>query len=312
MQDFNKTAILGAGVIGASWAALFLASGRDVAVFDPAPDAEALVRAHIADAWPALGELGRISADGPGHLSFHRSAAAAVAGADFVQESVPERIAIKHRIHAEIEPALAPHAVVASSTSGLMLSDMQAGWRDPARLVLGHPFNPPHLIPLVEVMGNDRTDPQAIVACEGFYAGLGKVTIRLHREVIGHVANRLQAALWREAIHLATTGVASVEDIDKAVRAGPGLRWAAMGPTMLFHLGGGAGGLTDFADRLGDSFNRWFDDLGAAHLDPETVAQLLAGVEQAAGDASITELAARRDRLIVAMQQAMAAQHQGD
>lgn len=171
----------------------------------------------------------------------------------------------------------------------------------PRAVVLGHPFNPPHLIPLVEVMGNERTAEDAVAKAEAFYAGVGKVTIRVNREVPGHVANRLQAALWREAIHLITTGVASVEDVDKAVWAGPGLRWAAMGPTMLFSLAAGAGGLPEFCDRYGESFHRWWDDLGDPRVDPETATMLFEGVAAEGGGASQEELAKRRDALIVAM-----------
>lgn len=307
MTKFPKTAVIGAGVIGASWAALFLASGRDVAVYDPSPEGEAAVRDYVERAWPTLIELG-LAVDGrKGSLSFHTTAAGAVAGADFVQESVPERIAIKHALYAEIEPALKSGAIVASSASGLTLSEMQAGWQDPANFVLGHPFNPPHLIPLVEVMGNDRTRLAAVPEAEEFYRLVGKVTIRVNREVPGHVANRLQAALWREAIHLVKTGVASVEDVDTAVWAGPGLRWAAMGPTMLFHLGAGEGGLAAFCERYTDSFNRWWDDLGVLHLDPVIAGDLVAGVSAEAGNQSPATLSAQRDALITAMQKATAA-----
>lgn len=306
MSEYQKTAVIGAGVIGASWAALFLASGRDVAVHDPMPGAEADVRRYIDEAWPTLLELGLATKGRRGVLSFHASAAEAVTGADFVQESVPERIAIKHALYAEIEPALRPGAIVASSASGLTLGEMQAGWTDPGPFVLGHPFNPPHLIPLVEVMGNDRTRPSAVTGAEAFYKLVGKVTIRVNREVPGHVANRLQAAIWREAIHLVKTGVASVEDVDKAVWAGPGLRWAAMGPTMLFHLGAGEGGLAAFCERYTDSFNRWWDDLGVLHLDPALAADLAAGVQAETGDRSPAQLSRHRDALITAMQKVTA------
>jgi 3-hydroxybutyryl-CoA dehydrogenase len=306
MIGFENTAVLGAGVIGASWAALFLASGNNVAVFDPSEGTEKSVRDYLAMAWPTLNELGSIK-DGPrGRLSFHRNAAEAVKGADFIQESVPERIRIKHALYGEIEPALKADAVVASSASGLTLSEMQAGWRDPSRLILGHPFNPPHLIPLVEVMGNERTAAGAVERAERFYRAVGKVTIRVKREVPGHVANRLQAALWREAIHLVKTGIASVEDVDTAVWAGPGLRWAAMGPTMLFHLGAGSGGLASFCERYTDSFNRWWDDLGSLHLDEAVAAQLSAGVAEEAGSETPAELSAKRDALITAMLKATA------
>jgi len=303
----QHVAILGAGVIGASWAALFLAAGHRVTVYDPAGD-EGGVRARVREAWPMLTALGLTERGDAEAMTFVDDPARAVAGAAFVQESVPERLDLKHALFAAIEGALDSRAVVASSASGLTLSEMQGGWRDPARFVLGHPFNPPHLIPLVEVMGNDRTDPGAVTAAEAFYADVGKVTIRVEREVPGHVANRLQAAVWREAIHLIREGVASVEDVDKAMSSGPGLRWAAMGPTMLFHLGAGPGGLAEFCDRYGDSFNRWWEDLGTPHMDAETAAILVAGVDSAARGADHAVLSARRDAMLVALQRAVAQQ----
>ncbi|HBQ17121.1 MAG: 3-hydroxyacyl-CoA dehydrogenase [Nioella sp.] len=301
MADFKHVCSLGAGVIGASWTALFLASGRTVAVYDPAPGAEKALREYVARAWPTLVELGLAEHGNPDAIRFHRDAKTAVQDADFIQESVPERVELKHALFAEIQADLKPGAILASSASGLTLSEMQGGWRDPARFVLGHPFNPPHLIPLVEVMGNDRTDPAAISDAEGFYQTIGKITIRVNREVPGHVANRLQAAVWREAIHLVREGVASVEDVDKAMWAGPGLRWAAMGPTTLFHLGAGAGGLEEFCTRYADSFNRWWDDLGTPHLDTETARMLVNGMK---GQDNPAEMSARRDALITAMQKA--------
>lgn len=306
MTEFKHTAVLGAGVIGASWTALFLASGRSVAVYDVSETAEKYVRDYVEQAWPTLMDLGLVKGGNPDAVSFHSSASRAVEGAAFVQESVPERVAVKHALYGEIEPALSNEAVVATSASGLTLSEMQAGWKDPSRLVLGHPFNPPHLIPLVEIMGNDRTADGVVEAAERFYAAVGKVTIRVNREVPGHVANRLQAAVWREAIHLVKTGVASVEDVDKAMWAGPGLRWAAMGPTMLFHLGAGDGGLAAFCERYTDSFNRWWDDLGVLHLDPDLAQKLVSGVTAEANGQPPAALSKQRDALIATMQKAMA------
>ena len=298
MSKFSTTAVIGAGVIGASWSALFLAAGKRVQVFDADPEGEAKVRAYIDQAWPALEELGLVRSGG--ELVFVPTIAEAVAGADFIQENVPERIEIKHQVFAEMEPALAPHAVVASSASGLLVKEMQAGWRDPSRFILGHPFNPPHLIPLVELLGNDKTADDVLPLAEDFYAEVGKITIRVHKEVPGHVANRLQAALWREVLHLAQEGVASVEDIDTAVWSGPGLRWAAHGPTTLFHLGAGTGGIGEFTNRYTASFNRWWDDLGDPRLD-EAAANLLAdGMAAAKGAEDMDALRDQRDRLILA------------
>ncbi|MEM1427885.1 MAG: 3-hydroxyacyl-CoA dehydrogenase NAD-binding domain-containing protein [Pseudomonadota bacterium] len=305
MSGISHTAVLGAGVIGASWTALFLASGRSVSVYDPAPEAEARVRAYIDKAWPALEQLGFTTRGDPGRVSFHFDATQAVAGAGFVQENVPERLAVKHRLMAEIGPALEPDAIYASSTSGLTWEAMATGFRDPSRFVLGHPFNPPHLIPLVEMTAGEATDAAVMAEARAFYEDCGKVTIRLHKGMPGHVANRLQAAVWREAIHLVVEGVASVEDVDKAMWAGPGLRWAAMGPTKLFHLGAGEGGLQAFCNHFRDTFNGWWDDLGQVHLTDEVIETIVSGATAQAGGKTPEELSAERDALIIAIQKAL-------
>lgn len=301
MADIQKTAVLGAGVIGASWAALFLAAGKDVNVFDISPTAKQDVERYVENAWPTLRELGLAVEGRKGELRFFDSAGEAVKGCGFVQENVPERIDIKHATFAEIEPNLDPKAIICSSASGLMVQEMQAGWKNPSRFILGHPFNPPHLIPLVELLANEKTDADVLEIAEAFYKQVGKITIRVKKEVPGHVANRLQAALWREAIHLVNEGVASVEDVDTAVWSGPGLRWAAMGPTMLFHLGAGEGGLDSFCERYTPSFNRWWDNLGDPRLDPEMSRKLSDGVREEAGNSSVKELSSTRDALITAM-----------
>ena len=301
MTKRDQVAVLGAGVIGASWTALFLASGLKVNVFDPADNAEQSVNDYIKSAWPMLEQLGMTANGDLKNLAFFKRAQDAVTGAQFVQESVPERLEIKHKLFAQIENSLEPDAIVASSASGLMLREMQPGWSDPSRFILGHPFNPPHLIPLVELLANEKTQAGVLQAAEVFYKQVGKVTIRVKREVPAHVANRLQAALWREAIHLVETGVASVEDVDKAVWAGPGLRWAAMGPHMLFHLGAGTGGMQEFCNRYGDSFHRWWDDLGDTVLTAELAKELAAGVEDEASGQDIQTAASQRDAMIVAM-----------
>ncbi|WP_170359458.1 3-hydroxyacyl-CoA dehydrogenase NAD-binding domain-containing protein [Ruegeria arenilitoris] len=304
MSQIERTAILGAGVIGASWAALFLASGRNVTVFDPDENAENAVRSYVENAWPALEDLGLTERATPDAITFVATAAAAVTEAQFVQENAPERLPIKHAIYAEIEPALAADAIVSSSTSGLTLEALQEGWRDPAPLILGHPFNPPHLIPLVELTANKATGSDILDRTEAFYNDIGKVTIRIKKGMPGHVANRLQAAVWREAVHMAVEGVASVKDIDKAMWAGPGLRWAAMGPTTLFHLGAGAGGLQAFCDHFKDTFNSWWDDLGDPRLDDDVIRKLVDEMTAHAHGQSTEELSAQRDEMLTAMQKA--------
>jgi len=298
----GRVAVLGAGLIGQSWTALFLAAGHPVAVFDPDPAAAQRARRSVELAWPTLRALGHTDAAGPeAELSLHTDARSAVDGAGFVQESVPERLPIKHDLYTRIEPALPAEAIVASSASGLTLTQLQAGWHDPARFVLGHPFNPPHLIPLVEVMGNEHTAPGVVARARAFYEGVGKVTIEVRREVPGHVANRLQAALWREAVHLVDEGVATVTDVDTAISSGPGLRWAAMGPTLLFHLGADENGLATFCERYADSFNGWWTDLGEAHLDPATTVRLVEGLRPVTDHRSHADLIAERDALLTAV-----------
>jgi 3-hydroxybutyryl-CoA dehydrogenase len=300
-SEIASVGILGAGTIGASWAALFLASGYEVAVYDTADSSEAYVHAYIERAWPVLKELGLAKANDKGKIAFVDTAESVVECSDFVQESVPERLNIKHALFRRIEPYLRPRAILASSASGLMVKEMQEGLSEPSRLIVAHPFNPPHLIPLVELVANERTATGVIERAEAFYGSCARVTIRVQREVPGHVANRLQAALWREAIHLVNEGVATVEDVDKAVWAGPGLRWAAMGPHMLFSLGSGGQGLSVFCERYSTSFHRWWDDLGAPRLTPEIAAKLVRGVAHEERGRSFDSIADERDRLIVAM-----------
>ena len=298
----RRVAIVGAGTIGASWAALFLARGLEVVVSDPATDAEALTRARVQAAWPVLAELGHVLPGASAEaLRFEPDLEAALAGADFVQENAPEREDFKTTLFARMDAVLPPQVIVASSSSGLIMSRLQSQCRHASRFVIGHPFNPPHLIPLVEVVGGTQTSADTIDRCIAFYRGLGKYPIRLNKEVPGHIANRLQAALWREAIHLAAENVASVADIDAAVSQGPGLRWALFGPHMTFNLGGGAGGLANFMDHLLGPVQTWWDDLGAPEVTPELRQRLIAGVNAEAGQRSIADLVQARDAQLTAL-----------
>lgn len=205
------------------------------------------------------------------------------------------------RFFAALEEVIGDDTIVASSTSGLIMSDLQQGLRRPGRFAIGHPFNPPHLIPLVEVVGGKATDEVVIARLMAFYAALGKRPIRLHREVPGHLANRLQAALWREAVHAVASGLASVRDVDTAIAQGPGLRWAIFGPNMIFDLAGGAGGMAHFLDHIGPAMEGWWADLGSPELTPEVRAQLIAGAQDARQGRSGAELAQERDRLLLAL-----------
>lgn len=312
-KAIRRVAVVGTGTIGMSWAANFLARGLAVAASDPAPEAEARLRQFIDTAWPVLARLGPTAATPPHHaLTFCRDPETSVADADFVQENAPEREAVKRELFARLDAALPPEVVIASSSSGLLISRLQAACRHPERVVIGHPFNPPHLIPLVEVVGGAQTAPATVERAMQFYAGIGKRPIHIRREVKGHVANRLQAALWREAVHLVASGVASVADVDTAISQGPGLRWALMGPHLTFHLAGGSGGMAHFLDQLGPPLESWWDDLGSPRLTPEVCQALAEGVAAEAGGRDIASLAAARDRFLVDLLALKKSAGQGD
>ncbi len=281
MTDINAIgtiAVIGTGTIGASWTALFLGAGKVVRASDPAPGAEERLRAAVAQAWPSLetlgGHGGQTAERALTRLTFHTDPAEAATGADFVQENAPERIEIKRETYARLESALRDDVIISSSTSGIMPSELQAGMKHPERLVVGHPFNPQHLVPLVEIVPGKQTSEQVAEAAVAFYRAIGKTPVRLHKEVIGHIANRLQGAVLRETLHLALEGVASVQDIDLAMSMGPGQRWAFMGQAKLFGLAGGQGAMAHFLDHIGPAVEDWWADLGTPHLTPEARAIL--------------------------------------
>ena len=299
-SSVHRIGVIGAGTIGASWAAYFLARGMDVQAWDPAPDAEGSLRAFVAGAWPALDGLGAV-VDGasPDRLSFHPDPAAAVAGVGFVQESAPEKLDLKRALYAEVGAALPDDAVMASSTSGLLMSELQRGFPNAARFVVGHPFNPPHLVPLVEVVGGADTDASVVDWAIGFYDAHGKKAIRLNHEAPGHLVNRLQVALWREAMDAVLTGLASVEDVDAALKYGPGLRLAVMGPFELCHLAGGPEGFSNFLDHFGDALQHWMDDMRPVELTPEVRGRLKAAVAGALDGREFASIASERDTLLL-------------
>jgi len=297
----RHVAIVGSGTIGASWAALFLAHGLDATVYDPQPSAEAATRDLIVRAWQGLIDLGVTDQKEPKPWGFTTDLAEAVRTADFVQESGPERADVKRRLYAEMEASLKPDVIVASSTSGLVMSALQEGLTHPERFAVGHPFNPPHLVPLVEIVGGKLTSPEVLVWLDGFYRRTGKAPIRLNKEVPGHLANRLQAALWREAVHAVASGLASVEDVDTAIAEGPGLRWAIMGPHMIFNLAGGDGGIKHFIDHIGPAMEDWWRDLGTPQLGGAVDAALIDGVAQEAAGRSRADLVRQRDAALIAL-----------
>ena len=300
--EIRTVTIIGTGVIGASWAALFLARGLDVVATDVAPDAEEKLRQFVDAAWPALETLGLSAGASRSRLRFEPDLDAAIANTDFIQENGPERLPFKQELFARLDAALPPEVIIATSSSGLKMSDVQQSCaKHPERCVVGHPFNPPHLIPLVELVGGTLTSEQTIERVAAFYTGLGKKTIRLHKELPGHVANRLQAALFREVVHLVAEGVVSVADADTAVCWGPGLRWGVMGPAMLFHLGGGPGGIEHFFDQFTGPLTNWFHDLGTPELTPDVCQKMIAGVRDEVAGHGFGELAADRDEMLIGL-----------
>ncbi len=294
IEGVGHVAVVGAGTIGASWAAYFLSRGLRVTASDPGPQGERFVRDFVARAWPTLERLGLGEGADPGALAFEADPARAVAEADFVQESGPEDPAVKTALFARMDEAARPAVILSSSSSSIVPSVYQAECRHPERVILGHPFNPPHLIPLVEVVGGARTSVATLDRAMAFYKAAGKYPIRLNKEVPGHVSNRLQSAVFREATYLVEQGVVDVADVDAAIAQGPGLRWAIMGPLLTFHLGGGAGGLRYLLEHIGTA-HLW-PHLGTPEQGPAFTDMLVAGVEAEAAGRTIPELAADRDR----------------
>jgi 3-hydroxyacyl-CoA dehydrogenase len=299
-KPIRRVAIIGTGVIGASWSALFLAKGLEVVATDVAPNAEAALKRFIESAWPALKRLGLASGASKSKLSFTADLATAVKGVDLVQENGPERIEFKRNLYGQLDELLPADVIIASSSSGLTMSEIQlACGSHPERCVIGHPFNPPHLIPLVEIVGGAKTSEDTIRRATEFYATVGKRTVRLHKEVPGHVANRLQSALSREVYYLVAEGVVSAADADTALSWGPGLRWGIMGSLLLNHLGGGQGGIEHFFEQFAGPMTAWWKVLGQPVLTPEVQKKLIDGVRAEVGSRSLDELAAERDEMLL-------------
>jgi carnitine 3-dehydrogenase len=296
---------IGAGVIGGGWAAYFLAKGYLVTVWDPAADAEARLRTVVDLAWPSLVELGLAAGASRDNLTYQPDLATACAGADFNQESAPEDLLLKIKLLAEIDAVTPTPVVIASSTSGYGMSEMQVGAAHPERMVVAHPFNPPYLIPLVEVVGGEQTAADAVAWTSEFFTASGKSVVTMDREVPGFIANRLQEALWREALHMVNAGEATVEQIDRSITDGPGLRWPIQGPMLTFHLAGGPGGMAHMLDHFGPSLLAPWTRLVAPVLTPELRDTVVREVEAEAGDRSIDDLIAERDAGIIAIQRAL-------
>jgi carnitine 3-dehydrogenase len=310
MQEIKTIGVVATGVIGASWVSYFLARGLSVVATDPGAGAEDKLRRTVEQHWPTLERAGLASGASPSRLVFEPRLEAALAEVDFVQEQGPEREDFKIDLFRRMDALLPPEVILATSSSGLLISRVQSACQHPERVVLGHPFNPPHLIPLVEVIGGEKTSPQTIARTMAFYTAIGKRPIHGRKEIKGHIANRLQAALWREAFHLVEQGVASVADIDTAIAYGPGLRWALMGPFANMHLSGGDGGIAHVLEHLGPPIESWWHDLGQPVLTPDLVQRVVAGTAEALAGCSRVPLEQERDQLLLDLLRAKEAARQ--
>jgi carnitine 3-dehydrogenase len=307
----RTVACIGAGVIGGGWVAHFLARGYQVRAWDPAPDAAEKLARLVGAAWPAPTQLGLADGADQANLTVLPTLAEAVTGAGFVQESAPEDLGLKRKLLAEIDAATPTGVVIASSTSGYSMSEMQVDAAGADRLVVGHPFNPPYLIPLVEVVGGRLTEAWATSWAADFYRHVGKSVITMDNELPGFIANRLQEALWREALHMVANGEATVEQIDTAITDGPGLRWPAQGPMLTFHLAGGEGGMAHMLDHFGPSLKSPWTRLEAPELTQKLRDAVVDGCDAEAAGRSIADLVAERDRAIIAVQRAVAEARHG-
>ena len=298
-KPIHQIAIVGTGVIGASWAAQYLARGFHVVATDPAPNAEANLRKYVDEAWELLTSIGLSVGASRERLSFTPKLKEALAKADLVQENAPERPDFKIKLYADMDDVTPIDSIIASSSSSITPSVMQSKCQHPERIVVGHPFNPPHIIPLVEVVGGVKTSPEAIKQAMAFYTSIGKKTIHVRKELPGHVANRLQAALYREMLYLIEQGVLSVEETDAAVCYGPGLRWGVMGQSLQWHVGGGAGGINHFMEHLMDPLAGMIKSLGDPQITPQLKQIIIDGVTREAANRSVEELAQEENTLIV-------------
>src|ERR1700722_15710407 len=293
--EINRVAIVGTGLIGSNWAACFLAHGLDVVAIDPAPGTEDKVRHHVEAAWPRLTKTGLPPGASTSRLRFESDLIEALADAQMVQENAPERELLKIKLFADMDSVLPPPAILVSSTSGIPMSSIQSECKHPERCVTAHPFNPPHLIPLVEVVGGAKTSAETIARAMRFYTAMGKRALHIRKEIVGHGANRLQAALYREVAYLIDQDVVSVADADPAVCMGPGLRWALMGPNLFYLLGGGPGGIRHFLEHFMGLMTACWADLGSPELGPELQKKIVDGVLEEVDGRSLEALSKERD-----------------
>jgi carnitine 3-dehydrogenase len=311
MKDIRRVAVVGTGVIGAGWATRFLARGLDVIASDPAPGAEGRLRASVARAWPMMVKSGLALHDTPPAFAFNADLASACADVDWVQENAPENEDLKRGLLARIDAAAPASAIIASSSSGLLPTRIQAECAHPGRVVIGHPFNPVYLLPLVEVLGGEATTLGTVERAMEFYASLGMRPLKVRREVEGYISDRLQEALWREALHMVAEGVATTEEIDAAVIYGPGLRWAIMGTCLTFHLAGGEAGMRHMLEQFGPALELPWTKLKAPELTETLIDRMVEGTQAQADGRSIEDLERLRDDCLIGIMEVLKAHDHG-
>ena len=298
-------ASLGGGPIGGGWSAHFLAQGFDVRAYLHSMDEEASFRTIVETAWVSLQYLGLAKGASLDRLFISSNLEDVVQTAEFIQESGPERLDIKQALYKQLGEIVAPNIVIASSTSGLMMSDIHAKCATPGRTLVGHPFNPPYLLPLVELVGGTGTDAKAIEWADAFYRHASKEPLILKKEIPGFVATRLQEALWREALHMVANGEATPEDIDRALMHGPAPRMVVQGQCMAFHVACGEGGMATNLDHFGPALKLPWTRLAAPELNKELRDAMVDGCNELAAGRHFAEMAAERDRRIVAVLKAL-------
>lgn len=298
MSSFRSVGIVGAGLIGSGWAARCLARSIDVIAYDPSPNGENVIRSHINNAWPALSKLGFNRAKA-GKFNYVNSLEELCVNVDFIQESAPDSLEIKIKLHRELDQLSAPEVIIASSSSGLLPTDIQKETTRPERMVIGHPFNPVYILPLVEIVRGERTSVETAQRSAQFYQDIGMYPLIVRKEVDGYISDRLQEAVWREALHLVTDGVASTKDIDDAIVYGPGLRWAIMGVCLTFHLAGGEQGMKHMLEQFGPALQLPWTHLKAPELTPVLAQRMIEGTKSQSEGQSVQELERLRDNCLI-------------
>lgn len=298
-EDVKTVGILGTGVIGGGWALHFLRNGLDVVIFDPKQGSDKAMKKMMDDTWPTLEKLGLDKRASKNNLTFASSMEEMASSVQVIQENIPEDLELKKMVYKKLDSIADPSVVILSSTSGFAMTDMQELCHYPQRTVVGHPFNPPYLVPFVEVVGGEKSDPEIVDWAWKFYKTFGKYPVKMEKEVSGFIANRLQEAMWREALHMVANNEASVQDIDDSIVYGPGLRWAIMGPCLTFHLAGGEGGMGHMLDHFGPSLEEPWTRLKAPELTKELRDAMVEGCEREANGRTVAQLVKERDDCLI-------------